>query len=91
MPARAGTNVALQKLSGVSYQTSEQHNDISASKQTWYVNNTLKIIDHMSERNPLSESDALDNIGTGLTDQPGVNVDKTWGEDSAMEGKSTHV
>lgn len=59
MPASAGTNEGMEKLSGVSYQTTEQHNDISAARQTRDVNDTLQKIDYLSEWNPFSENETL--------------------------------
>ena len=47
-PACASTNEAMQKLSGVTYETSEQHKDMSVARQSRDVSDTLKLITFLS-------------------------------------------
>ena len=49
MPVRASINETMQKFSGVSYETSEQHKDVSAARQARDVNNTVDLIIIMAE------------------------------------------
>ena len=75
MPACASMNEAMQKFSGVLYETSDQHKDTSAAKQTRDVSDTLKLITYFKERDPFVKNDSLFNIANGMAAQEGVNVD----------------
>ena len=94
-PACVSTNEAMQKLSGVTYETSEQHKDTSAARQTRDVSDTLKLISYLRERSPFVDRECLVNIANGMTAPAGVNVEKSKevGEKilSSMVGKSVEA
>ena len=48
MPACANMNDAMQKFTGVSYETSDQHKDISKARQVRDVNDTLNLISYLA-------------------------------------------
>ena len=92
MPACANINEAMQKLSGVSYETSDQHKDISTARQDRDVSDTLDLISYLRERDPFVDNSSLFNIANGMTAQDGVNVERSreHGEKilASMIGKS---
>ena len=65
----------MQSLSGIAYETSEQHKDISKARQTRDVSDTLDIISYLSERNPFANNSCLHSISNGVIAQASVNVD----------------
>lgn len=76
MSARASINEAMQKFSGVSYGTRDQHKDTSAARQARDVSDTVELITFFTERDPFC-SQRLINIANGMTAQEGVNVEKS--------------
>ena len=50
MPVCASINETMQKFSGVSYETSDQHKDVSAARQARDVSETVDLIDYLNER-----------------------------------------
>ena len=76
MPVCASINETMQKFSGVSYETSDQLNDVSAARQARYVSDTVDLIDYLNERDPFVQNDSLFNIANGMTAQERVNVEK---------------
>jgi 5'-3' exonuclease len=81
-PVCAEVNNALQHLTDVMYVTSEQHKDLSKSRQKNDVADTQKMLEFLHERDPFQDDDTLHNIFTGIVAQTTVNVDeaKTVGE-----------
>ena len=77
MPACANMNDAMQKFTGVSYETSDQHKDMSKARQARDVNDTLNLISYLAQRDPFVENPSLFNIANGMTAQKGVNVDRS--------------
>ena len=71
MPACANINDAMQKFSGVSYETSDQHKDISKARQTRDVSDTLELISYLKEGDPFTQNNSLVNIANGMTAQEG--------------------
>ena len=67
MPACSNVNQAMQSLSGVAYETSEQHKDVSKARQARDVSDTLNIISYLSERNPFANNPCLHSISNGMT------------------------
>ena len=63
-------------FSGVSYETSDQHTDVSAGRQARYVSDTVDLIDYVNERDPFVQNDSLVNIANGMTAQERVNVEE---------------
>ncbi len=66
MPVCASINETMQKFSGVSYETSHQHNDVSAPRQARDVSDTVDLIDYLNERYPFVQNDSLFNIANGM-------------------------
>ena len=79
MSACANMSDAMQKFTGVSYETSDQHKNISKARQARDVNDTLHLISYMylAQRDPLVENPSLFNFANGMTAQEGVNVDRS--------------
>ena len=75
MLACANVNEAMQKLTGVSYQTSEQHRDVSTARQARDACDTHALINYFIDRNQFAQNDSLFNIANGMTAQQGVNVE----------------
>ena len=75
MPVCASINETMQKFSGVSYETSDQHKDVSAARQARDVSNTVDLIDSLDERDPFVQNDSLFNIANGMTSQESVTVE----------------
>ena len=44
----------MHKFSGVSYETSDQHKDVSAAKQARDISDTVDLIDYLNERDSRS-------------------------------------
>ena len=76
MPVCASINETMQKFSGVSYETSDPHKDVSAARQARDVSDTVDLIDYLNERDPFVQNDSLFNIANGMTAQERVNVEK---------------
>ena len=93
MPACASINEAMQKFCGTTFQTSEQHKDVSLARETRDVSDTLELITYLKDRDPFVQNSDLFNIANVMTAQQGVNVEKAKaiGEKivKSMEGKST--
>ena len=93
MPVCASINETIQQFSGVSYETSDQHKDVSAARQARYVSDTVDLIDYLNERDPFVRNDSLFNIANGMTAQESVNVEKSREIGvkivESMAGKST--
>ena len=66
----------MQKISGVSHETSDQHNDVSAARQARDVSDTVDLIDYLNERDPFVHNDLLFNIANDMRAQERVNVEK---------------
>ena len=59
MPVCASINDTIQKFSGVSYEASYQHTDVSAARQARDVSGTVDMIDDFNERYPFFHNDSL--------------------------------
>ena len=75
-PICAEVNEALQGLTGVVYCTSEQHKEISQSRQERDTAHTTKILEYLKDRNPFRDNGSLLNIANGISAESNVNVDK---------------
>ncbi|KAK2553580.1 hypothetical protein P5673_025071 [Acropora cervicornis] len=73
---RAEVNNAMQTLTGVSYQTSEQQKDTTEARKLRDYNDTLDLIDYLSQRDPFSQDHAQHCIATGVLADEEVNVNK---------------
>ena len=67
----------MQSFTGVSYETSDQHKDLSMARQTRDVSDTLALFTYHKEKDPFTENPSLHNIANGMTAQQGVNVEKS--------------
>ena len=74
----------MQKLSGVSYETSDQHKDVSAAKQARDVSDTVDLIDCLNERDPVFQKDSLSNVDNGMTPQKRTNEFIFWKPNQAV-------
>ena len=76
VPVCASINDTMQKFNGVSYETDDQQNDVSATRQARYVSDTVDLVDYLNERDPFVQNDSLFNIANGMTAQERVDVEK---------------
>ena len=74
-PACTEVNVALQEFTGVQFSTSEQHKDMSKTRQERDVSDTEKLIAFLSSRPPFSKDSSLHSIDTGVCASEYVNAD----------------
>ena len=92
MPACAETNRAMQELTGVKSNSSEQNKDMSKARQKWAAKDTLVILTTIADRDPFSPDSNLRNIMMGVNADNAVNVDsaRAIGRKilSSMTGKS---
>nr|XP_054767556.1 uncharacterized protein LOC129274841 [Lytechinus pictus] len=77
MPSCAEMNDAMQNFTGVKYETSDQHKDLSKLRQKRDVNDTLLLLDYLEERSPFSQDSTLHNIANVITPETTVNVDQS--------------
>ena len=68
-------NDAMQKFRGVSFETRDQHKDISKARQTGYVSDTLDLITYLKDSDSLTQNTSLLNIANGMTAQDGVTIE----------------
>ena len=93
MPACAETNLAMQELTGIKYNSSEQNKDMTKSRQTRDMSDTVKVLNALMDgKNPFAQEPGLRNIINGVNAEDKVDVDKARekGEKilSSMLGKS---
>ncbi len=75
MPMCAEINNAMQTLSGVEYSTSEQHVDISKSRQSRDTDDTVNILEFLKTQDLIKDDESLHNVCNGLIADKSVNVD----------------
>ena len=56
-------------FNGVSYETSDQHTDVSAARRAQYDSDTVDLMDYLNERDPFVQNYSLFNIANGMTAQ----------------------
>ena len=92
MPACAETNRAMQELTGVKSNSSEQNKDMSKARQKRAEKDALVILTTIADRDPFSADLDLRNIMMGMNAHNAVTVDRARaiGEKilSSMTGKS---
>ena len=77
MPACAETNLAMQELTGIKYNSSEQNKDMTKSRQTRDMSDTVKVLNAlMDSKNPFAQEPGLRNIINGVNAEDKVDVDK---------------
>ena len=76
VPVRAEINKTIQRLTGTSYETSEQHKEIFSSRMKRDNDDTMKIASILLYHNVFSPPNSLRNIITGVTANKDVNADE---------------
>ena len=69
-------NFAMQELTGINYNTSEQDKDTSKSRQQRDTADTYKLIEAFNEWDPFCSEPSLHNIVSGVAAHDKVNVNK---------------
>ena len=91
MPTCSSYNLAMQELTNVVYETSEQHKSLSHSRIEKDKDDVQKVVDYMITILPYTEDEALKNIITSVIADESVNgvLFETNGEEliKKMEGK----
>ena len=67
----------MQEFSGVSYHTSDQHQDCGPARQAKDSKDSQTILQFLLERNPFNNDPKLRNIETGVEAGSSVNVEKS--------------
>ncbi|KAK3728716.1 hypothetical protein QZH41_001096 [Actinostola sp. cb2023] len=93
MPACAETNCAMQELTGVQYNSSEQNKDMTKSRQKRDMDDAIVILKTLVDgKTPFAPDPVLKNIMTGVNAEESVDVDeaRAKGEKilSSMAGES---
>ena len=78
----------MQKFSGVSYETSDRHKDVSAAKQARDVSDTVDLIEYLNERDPVVQKDSLSNFDNGMTAQKRTDEFIFWKANQAVTLRS---
>ena len=68
----------MQEYSAVSYDTSQQHKNTSASRTTKDVSDTHNMVYYLSSRNPFIDKHELYSLATGVTADESVNTDQAY-------------
>ena len=76
MPACAEINLAIQELNSVNFTTSEQHKDLSKSRQDRDTKDTALGVSYFEDRNPFVNGEHLMNIADGVIAASNLNVDQ---------------
>ena len=73
-PVCTEVNNAMQQLTGVQYNTSEQHRDLSMVRQRKDITDSCELLEFLESRNPFSDICSLRSIATGINAVISVNV-----------------
>ena len=65
----------MHELTSVNYETSEQHKDLTPSRQAKDESDTIKILTLLESQNPFTGHDHLQHLISGETAHDTVNVD----------------
>ena len=79
MPACAEMNAAMQCLTCVDFNTSEQHKEVGRSRIARDEKDTLLLLSYLQQRNPFQNDEgdnSLRSIETGVTADSAVNVEQ---------------
>ena len=74
-PVCAEVNNAMQQLTGVQYNTIEQHKDLTTARQGKDMADSSELLEFLESRNPFSDNYSLRSIATGINAGISVNVD----------------
>ena len=75
MPSCAQVNLAMQTLTGVRYESSEQHKELGKARKTRDMRNTFKLLATLKQWDPFAPDPALRGLLSGITANKDVNVD----------------
>lgn len=75
MPACAQVNLAMQTLTGIRYESSEQHKELGKARQNRDMRDTYKLLATLKQWDPFAPDPALRGLVSGITANKGVNVD----------------
>ena len=76
MPACSEVNFAMQSISGVKYETSEQHKDAMNTRVKRDVKDTFQILESLRQWDPFGSEMSLHSLATGIVASESVNVDR---------------
>ena len=76
MPACSSINGAMQALTDLDYETSDQHKDVTLARQTRDDKAMRSILEYLQMRRPFERDSSLQNIGTSLIADRTVNAEK---------------
>jgi len=76
MPACAQVNNAMQTLTGVRYESSEQHKEMGKARQKRDIKDTHKLLDALKQWDPFAPDTSLRGLINGITANESVNADK---------------
>ncbi len=74
-PACAEINRSMQEVTGIKYETSDQHKEKTQARHIKDLEDSVNIIKYMFVRNPFHNQKELTSIDTGEVAIPAVNVD----------------
>lgn len=93
MPVCAEYNAAMQDLTVVHYDSSEQCKDTFKSRRLRDSADTIKVLDSLKLTNPFDDDPTLRNIANGVTAGDEINVDQfiAVGQKVLNEMKDKHI
>ena len=74
-PVCAEVNNAMQQRTGIHYNTSEQHKDLTTARQVKYMTDSCELLEFLESRNSFSDNCSLRSIATGINAGISGNVD----------------
>ena len=75
MPACAPVNLAMHTLTGVRYDSSEQHKELGKARQTRDMRDAFKLLATLKQWDPFAPDPTPRGLVSGITDNKDVNVD----------------
>ena len=77
-PVCAEYNLAMQEFTGVNYNTSGRHKDVSLARQKRDVADTQKLINALSVTSPFTQGSDLLSLDSGVCAEKDVNADDAF-------------
>ena len=74
MPACAEINVAMQDLTEINYETSEQHKEMFTARLKRDEKDSKTVLAYLQDRNPFTDDISLRNISTGVVAQTSADA-----------------
>ena len=75
MPTCAEMNVAMQDLTEINYETSEQLKEMSTARLKRDEKDSKTVLAYLQDRNPFTDDISLPNISTGVVAQTSANAE----------------